>query len=137
MLENDRLRIPAKPRFVVALELLAGVDDDRQVAHRRITLYALEQVESVRAREAEVEHHAVILTATELFERLIRTRNCRDLHIIGADELDDRFALGFIVLVNQQSPYPLFINESIEPGECVVEFLARERLIDLGNRART
>jgi len=59
---------------------------DRQIAHRRIGLHGLEQLESVLAAlEPQVQHHAVVVRLGELPQRFVRRRYRRDLDVFVRD----------------------------------------------------
>src|SRR5437868_10831552 len=45
VLDDDRIGEAPEPRLLVLRQLLSGIDDDRQIAHRRVALHRLEQLE--------------------------------------------------------------------------------------------
>src|SRR5690242_6846601 len=135
VLDDDRVSETAQPRLLLLRELLARVDDDRQVTYRRIGLHGLEKLETIlSALEAEIEHHAVVVRLRELAERLFRRRDGRDLDILVGDQLDDALALDIVVLNDEQTLY-LLIDELRYSIEGVVEGLLRDRLLEIRDRA--
>src|SRR5438105_9350334 len=83
VLDDDRLRVAAQARLLAPRQLLAGVDDDRQLAEALVALYPLEQLESGRVREAQVEHHAVEAALLERRERLLARADRRHVDVVA------------------------------------------------------
>ena len=135
-LEDDRLRVLLQPLLLVVGQLLAGVDDDRQVAIARLRLDLLDQAHAVVARQHQIDDHAVELAGVERRQRLLGRAHGRDLDVVAlADQLDDALALVVVVLDQQQLPHRS-IEERRDVLERRLQRLAADRLLEVGERAQ-
>ena len=85
----------AQPRLLAAREVLARVDDHRDVREALVGADLLEQLEAAHLRQLEVEHDAVdARLLLERLERLLAGGRRGDLDVVAvADQLADRVAL--------------------------------------------
>ena len=79
VLDHHRLGQPPKLGLLPLGELLAGVDDGRQLAQADLTLDPGDELEAGHVRQAEVEHHAVERLALQRLERLLAGADRRGL----------------------------------------------------------
>ena len=106
-----------------------------RVSHVRIGLHGLEQLEAVpRAAQAEVEHHAVEVALRQLAQGFLGGSDGGDLDVLVRDEVDDGRSLRFVVLDDEQ-PLHLLIDELRDVLERVVQRFARDRLLQIRDRA--
>ncbi len=70
-------------------QLLAGEDDDRHVAQRRLGLQLLEQLEAAHVRQAQIEDAAVEGALAQRRQRLGAGADRLDLDVVVAEQLDD------------------------------------------------
>ena len=102
ILHDDRLRELPQLRLLRRREILARVDDDRQVPHRGVRLHGLQQLEAVHVLEAQVEHHAVEVAGRQLAQRIFGRSDRRDLDVLVLNQLDHARALRLVVLDDEQ-----------------------------------
>ena len=102
VLEDDGLRQPLELRLLLAREVLARVDDDRQRAEARPLLDALDHLQARDVGQEQVQHHAVEVLVVEDVERLLAGGDRGDLHVAIADQVDHALALNLVVLHHQQ-----------------------------------
>ena len=92
-----------EPRLLAAGQLLAGVDDDRQVAEALRRLDLLEQLEAAAVREASGRAPCSRSAAPRAPRAPPRREPTADrVDVVAADQLDDRVALDVVVLDDEQ-----------------------------------
>jgi hypothetical protein len=94
----------------------------------------VEQVEAGDVRQGQVQHHAVEALAGQRLERRRSGLGRHDAHVGIADQRDDRFALGHVVLDHQQRTLAAH-QEFLDAREFFLQHLAADRLVDIGDRA--
>ena len=128
--------VSAKPPqlgLLLLRQLLAGVDDHRDLRQPRVLLHLLEQVEAAHVGEPEIEDQAVEVLRVERRERFRAGRDRRALHVPVADQLDDALALDVVVLDDQQVA-DLAVDEAGNRGEGLLERFAFDRLGQVRHR---
>ena len=84
-------------------QLLAGEDDDRHVAQRRLGLQLVEQLEAGHVGQPQIDDAAVERRrSSSAVERLGAGADRGDLDVVVIEQLDDAVALDVVVLDDQQ-----------------------------------
>ncbi len=128
VLEQDALRQPAQPLLLLAGQVLAGEDDDRDLAQARLRLQLLQQLEAAHVGQAQVEDAAVEGPVEELLDRLgARSPTWRSRCRRGCSS-STMLCRSIVVVLDDQQPLDVRLDEFLDPVEALVEALGRGRL---------
>ena len=126
-LEDDAVGVLAQPRFLVAGQVLAGVDHHRHRLVGVVAVQPLEQFEAAHVRQGQVQNHAVVDGFTEGFQRRLAAGDGGDLHALLVEQLADAFMLDGAVLHHQQAPH-IGLDGGLDLGEGAEHLLLADRL---------
>jgi hypothetical protein len=135
ILDDDGLGVAPELGLLGRRELLARVDDDRQILDGGVVLDALEQREAAHVGEPQIEHHAVEAPLGDLLQGRLGGGDRRDLDVLApAHQLDDAAALHLVVFDHEQVAHRL-LDEAGDPVEGAVERVGADRLLQVRDRA--
>ena len=126
-LENNTVGVLAQPRFLVAGQVLAGIDHHRHRLVVIVAVQALQQLEAAHVRQCQIQDHAIIDGVTEGFECRLAAGDGGDLNALLVEQLADAFMLDSAVLHHQQAPH-IGLDGGFDLGEGAEHLLLADRL---------
>src|SRR5712671_2818121 len=102
--ENDAFCKSLQAGLFVAVQVLAGKDDDRHFGKGRVGAHLLEQLETGHVRQPQVEDDAIEALIAHELQRLRPRRRGHDFDILVVEHPDHGLTFDIVIFDDQQPP---------------------------------